>query len=72
LNRTPATYEILRCPEDDIKSKFLEFTTEEGETIEVCIRPRDGIISSTSRSADGKTVTHSVVFQKVPLEEVFK
>jgi hypothetical protein len=72
LNRTPATYEIIRCPEDDVRSKFFEFTTTEGDHIEVCIRPRDGIISSTSRSEDGTISINSVTFRKVPLEEVFK
>lgn len=72
LRLTPATFEILRCPEDELRSKFLEFTTEEGDTVEVCIRPWDGIISSTSRCADGNIITHSVTFRKVPLEEVFR
>jgi hypothetical protein len=72
LHRTPATYEIIRCPEDDVRSKFFEFTTTEGDRIEVCIRPRDGIISSTGRSEDGTLTTHSATYRKVPLEEIFK
>ena len=72
LHQTPATFEIIRCPEDDVRSKFFEFSTTEDNRIEVCIRPRDGIISSTSRSVDGTISTHSVTFRKVPLEEVFK
>ena len=71
LRLTPTTFEVFRCPEDDVRSKFLEFQTQEGDTVEVCIRPQDGIISSTSRCADGKITTHSATYRKVPLEEVF-
>jgi hypothetical protein len=72
LHQTPATFEVQRCPEDDIRKKFFECTTTEGNRIEICINPRDEVLSSTCHAADGTKSTHSVSFRQVPLEEVFK
>ncbi len=72
LKKRATIFEVLRCPEDDVRSKYFEFTTEDEETIEVCISPRDVRISSTTRYADGSVETHSCPFRKVEPTEIFK
>lgn len=71
LKLRPVLFEVKVIGEDE-NDKIVEFKTEEGHAIEVCIRPRYGQIISRSVQVDGTLRFHMAGFAIMSVTDVFR
>lgn len=71
LKLRPVLFEVKVAGEDE-NDKIIEFKTEKGHAIEVCIRPRHGQIISRTVQADGIPRFHMAEFAILSVTDVFR
>lgn len=69
LRLHPIIFKTIPCSDDE-SDKIMEFSTEEGTSVEVCIRPRYGQIISKSTTSDGQTSFEMAGFAVMSVRDV--